>query len=62
MPRAKPVASTFAHTDREAFQGNVPRLEIKGGSIEVCYEKRPGSLYSAETPTGAVAGRPCPSR
>ena len=38
--------------DRDAHGANVPQLTTRNGIVEVCYEKKVGSLYSEATPTG----------
>ncbi len=40
--------------DRDVHTRNVPRLQVKDGQVEVCYE-RGGALYSEATPKGPVA-------
>ncbi|MDA0709569.1 MAG: phytanoyl-CoA dioxygenase family protein [bacterium] len=40
--------------DRDVFDRNVPRLEVRKGEVSVSYE-RGGALYSKDTPTGPVA-------
>jgi hypothetical protein len=40
--------------DRDVYDGNVPRLIVTDGKVDVSYE-RLGSLYSKETPTGPLA-------
>ena len=41
--------------DRDAHEANVPRLIVENGSVRVSYERRPGALYSRETPGGPSA-------
>lgn len=40
--------------DRDVFNQNVPRLEVRDGRVSVSYE-RGGALYSKDAPTGPVA-------
>lgn len=42
--------------DRDAFDKNVPRLEVAEGKVEVSYE-RGRALYSKDAPTGPVASK-----